>query len=287
MAVAFGREHQLVEKNLHRHSIAARREPARRVTPATVVGRISATMTAVRVGGALAAACEIFLPALCLHCEAPLGGHHRGVCGTCLDAAERDPNPRCPRCGVSASDSRGPCLGCAVDPPPQAATVVGGDHSGPRRSMVVALKHGGRDDVARLLARGLSERILESPWHREVDVVVAIPSHPLHRLRRGHAASELLAHHLASDLARPRRRLLARRGLARQVGRTRRQRLALPRGRFLARSVGPGTGGVLLVDDVTTTGATLRRAAEALLQAGADTVWCAVAASAPDTRRIP
>jgi predicted amidophosphoribosyltransferase len=42
---------------------------------------------------------------------------------------------------------------------------------------------------------------------------------------------------------------------------------------------------VLIIDDVTTTGTTLSRAAEALLAAGADTVYCAAMAVTPDARR--
>jgi predicted amidophosphoribosyltransferase len=41
----------------------------------------------------------------------------------------------------------------------------------------------------------------------------------------------------------------------------------------------------LLIDDVTTTGTTLQRAAEALYRAGATVVYCGVVARAPDSRR--
>jgi predicted amidophosphoribosyltransferase len=43
---------------------------------------------------------------------------------------------------------------------------------------------------------------------------------------------------------------------------------------------------VLIVDDVCTTGTTLRRAAETLIEAGAEAVTCAAMAHAPDPRRI-
>jgi predicted amidophosphoribosyltransferase len=42
---------------------------------------------------------------------------------------------------------------------------------------------------------------------------------------------------------------------------------------------------MLVVDDVITTGATLRRVAETLLEAGAEAVFCAAIARTPDARR--
>jgi predicted amidophosphoribosyltransferase len=43
---------------------------------------------------------------------------------------------------------------------------------------------------------------------------------------------------------------------------------------------------VLLIDDVCTTGTTLRRAADCLLSAGAEAVFCATIAHATDPRRM-
>ena len=42
---------------------------------------------------------------------------------------------------------------------------------------------------------------------------------------------------------------------------------------------------VLIIDDVCTTGTTLRRAAETLIEAGAEVVTCNAMAHAPDPRR--
>lgn len=176
------------------------------------------------------------------------------------------------------------CLRCRATPPPQAATVIGGDHSGVRRSLLLALKHGGRDELAAILAAPLAVELARRGVQRTTPLVTSVPSHPLHRLRRGWTAAGLLAAVLARRLELPQAELLRRRGLARQVGRTRRQRLALAPHRFRATRDLAGVE-VLLVDDVTTTGATLRRAAETLLAAGATRVWCAAAAAAPDARR--
>jgi predicted amidophosphoribosyltransferase len=113
---------------------------------------------------------------------------------------------------------------------------------------------------------------------------VHVPSHPLRRLRHGRSAAAGLADVVAEVLDRPRGRALGRRGLRRQTGRTRPQRLQLPRRSFRSAAEVRGRR-LLIVDDVTTTGATLRRAAEVLGEAGAEVVYCAALARTPDSRK--
>jgi predicted amidophosphoribosyltransferase len=104
-------------------------------------------------------------------------------------------------------------------------------------------------------------------------------------MRRPWAAAELVAREVASALDLPVRKLLARRGLGRQTGSSRVRRLQLPLNAY--RTARPLRGDVvLLVDDVTTTGATVCRAASALRAAGAGRVYGAVLAQAPDSRRV-
>ncbi len=193
----------------------------------------------------------------------------------------------CSRCAGPADGSGEPCLTCSHEPPPQEATVVWGEYSGVLRTAVLALKHGGRDELAAPLAARMAARLCLEPWIEGVDQVTFVPSHPYYTLRRGLPAAQLLAGNIAHALDLPVRRLLRRRGLRRQAGRSRAERLRLPPSSFRVRTPRPLTGSILLVDDVSTTGTTLRRAATVLLAAGAGAVYVALLATVPDTRRTP
>lgn len=235
--------------------------------------------------GVSAALKEMFLPALCVACDGVLSGEDRGLCGDCRSRLLPISHPCCPLCGTPSDTDTDVCLGCVISPPPQDGTVVWGEYDGILRTAVLALKHRGHDEVARGLALRLAARIGLAPWYDEITVVIAVPSHRFRRWRRGCSAAGLVGAEVAKAIDRPLVSGLRRHGLRRQTGRTRVQRTQLPRGSFSARPVARNQR-VLLVDDVVTTGTTLRRAAETLIDAGAVAVYCAAMAMTPDSRRI-
>jgi len=140
---------------------------------------------------------------------------------------------------------------------------------------VLAMKYGNAKPVVRSLASAMARRARR----HEVDVVTWAPTSVGRRRRRGYDQAELLARAVAWRLGVPCRRLLTRveDGSDPQTGRTRQERLVGPS--FVARR--RVRGAVLLVDDVVTTGATLRSAEAALRAGGATAVHCIAAAATP------
>jgi predicted amidophosphoribosyltransferase len=220
---------------------------------------------------------------MCPHCDQPLQGDDRGLCGTCWAMVLPRAGASCPRCGRPVDEPSEPCLECVRSAPPQQATVVWGEHDGALRSAILSLKHGGRDDLAVPLARRLAAAVGITPWASSIDMVSWVPSHSLRRFRRPYAAAHLLSREVARGLGITHRKLLVRHGLGRQTTRTRARRLQLS-GRAFRADRSARDRSVLLIDDVITTGTTARRAAAAVLAAGAASVFCAALAATPGPR---
>jgi len=248
-------------------------------------GSISARMSGVRLASVISASFETFLPCLCLHCGEPVDGDRVGLCETCWTKVIPQAGQPCPRCGGPSDGDLPLCLSCQSSPPPQTGTILWGEYDGALRSAILALKGRGHDGVSVPLAHRLSVRIASEGWAEGVDTVTHVPSHPIRTLRLGWSAAACLAHEVARELGLPGLRLLHRRSRARQTGRTRAQRIAMPRRSYSCRRPLDGRH-VLIIDDVATTGTTLRRVAEVVLDAGAETVFCAAMAATPDARRV-
>lgn len=176
-------------------------------------------------------------------------------------------------------------------PPPFVRAVAYGPYDGTMRAAIHALKydrmHGAVQRLSTMLAQAIAMLAGEAPDRM---LVIAIPLHRSKRAERGFNQARLLAQHavallrkthpawqltLASDA------LLRQRSTASQAGLTPHQRRRNVHGAFRVEDP-PSVlqEHVLLIDDILTTGATARAAAEALLAAGAASVWVATLARA-------
>ena len=231
------------------------------------------------VDGILAAV----LSAPCAVCgqilDAPMAGP---VCPACWTNIRLISPPMCGRCGYPLpSPSAAPTASCPACARLSAlgALRAAGAYEGTLRRLLHALKYTRRRSLAARLARLTAERgatVLQG-----AHVAVPVPLHPIRLWTRGFNQADLLAR----GLGLPVRRLLRRRrATAPQASRTGAARAVNVRNAFaLARPAAwtrPHVEGrvIVLVDDVSTTGATLDECAMVLRAAGARDVRAVVVA---------
>jgi ComF family protein len=180
--------------------------------------------------------------------------------------------PRCSLCGRECRLRERLCRRCEAGLgalAPCSTLVPGADaawsaapYEGAARDLVVALKFRARLPLAAYAASLIAAR---APDGLLEGAIVPVPAARVRRRLRGFDTAEAIAAGLAIRAGLPLERCLRRSRGRRQVGRPRAQRLASPPRVWLARRP-PATA--VLVDDVITTGATLRACAHALRSGG-------------------
>ena len=145
------------------------------------------------------------------------------------------------------------------------------------RQMILSMKYRNMRSSVAVLGAALAERIVQETVisHQKIDLIAWAPTTARRKLERGHDHAEILARFVAKELKVPCRGVLRRLTDQPQTGRTRQQRLIGPR--FISRPINNQC--VVVIDDVVTTGTTLRRASQALYEGGAELVICAAVAS--------
>ena len=187
---------------------------------------------------------------------------------------------QCAGCGQTV---RKACTRCAskiaLCPRPYCSdALVALSYVGLVRDLMLAFKYRNHRALATMFADRLVATLRTSVEINTIDVVTWVPTTRERRTARGHDQAETLAQIMGRTLGVPVRKLLVRETVGHQTGQSRENRLVGVS--FRARSIDIPTT-VLVVDDVVTTGATMRIAQRALYQAGATRVVCAAVASTP------
>lgn len=151
------------------------------------------------------------------------------------------------------------------------------NYEGPAKQIVTKVKYARAVQGVKPMARLLASKIDSS----EYDIITHIPTASSRIRQRGYDQAECLAQEISLILGLPHASLLARLGKQRQVGSQRQVRLLQLRTAFRPKhSVLTGNKRILLVDDVSTTGASIEAAATVLQRSGAKAVSAAVFAKA-------
>ena len=222
---------------------------------------------------------RIVLHASCVVCdrELPWRARKASCCADCWASLPRINSAKCRSCAMPFVGGAPVCLACFDDPLPVDWTEAWGHYRGSLERVLHAFKFAKHDFLDAALAELLDEALRD----REFDAIVAVPMHRSKLRLRGYNQAELLGRALAKrigvkfegSLLEKRREGRAQSTLART------ERAANVRGAFLA-SPRVEERSILLVDDVCTTGETLRACASSLTRAGAKRISAVVVAKA-------
>jgi ComF family protein len=226
------------------------------------------------LAAALGRFADAVLPGSCLLCGADAGAGL--ICPDCTADLPPAPAPACPQCGEATTHGER-CGACLKDPPAFARTVALFRYEFPVDRIIHALKYAHRLPVAAWLGERLAERLADAP----PDLVVPLPLHPARLRERGFNQSAEIARTLAHWVGRPLdvHNVVRTRPTPPQAGLPLKERGGNVRGAFECRTDFGGRS-VLLVDDVMTSGATLRECARILRLHGAGEITVTVAARA-------
>ncbi|MCB2202522.1 ComF family protein [bacterium] len=209
-------------------------------------------------------------PPVCVGCGEP--GYR--LCDKCFGTIRFIEGHVCERCGLPIGLKRLHCEECDEEKPPYDAMRSLARYEGVIRESIHALKYGDNLSLGEVFTDRLTAIVREEDW--SPDLIIPVPLSPARKAQRGYNQSTLLARPVALQLGvRFTPEVLRRiRNTQSQVELPADKRRENVKGAFNALPELVSGKRVLLVDDVTTTGSTIKECALALREVGAAAVYC-------------
>lgn len=216
---------------------------------------------------------DILYPRVCPFCGRIVKS---GTCDDCRDRVEYVQEPKCKRCGKPIESMEAEyCYDCQKGrhffEEGQSLYV----HKSPVSEAVYAMKYQNKRVYALSFGEELAKKYGDFLYKRGVDIIVPIPLSSDKRRKRGFNQAEILAKELSNQTGIPLETGILKRKKStvaqKKLSKKERQRNMV--GAFIARRDFLHGEGVVLVDDIYTTGSTIDEAARMLKKGGAGKVY--------------
>ncbi len=215
---------------------------------------------------------DILFPVQCAGCQR--SGHV--LCPACIARIQPLPSPFCQLCGTPLSPE-GTCKNCLYHPLKLSGQRAVSLYQEPLRGCIHGLKYNGNTRLAEPLGLLLAQAYAR--YGMRADMLIPVPLHSERQQQRGYNHASLLAGVCSVQLDVPMNNgvLVRQRATVAQVDLHPRERYQNVAGAFACASASASGvikgRSIVIIDDVSTTGATLEACAAPLFAAGAKEVW--------------
>ncbi len=218
---------------------------------------------------------DLFFPPICSFCSSPDVDSGVSICPNCVESIREIGDPLCQQCGLplpeDSHDEALFCGQCLTAPPTYDKARYGVKYKGTVQQAIKSLKYGGSLHAAAALSDILTDAFHRHYEPAEFDLILPVPIHRKKLRERGFNQVVVLAEKLSARIGIPldRTSFVKSADTPPQAGLSRKERLSNLRGSFrVARKDAIKNKRILLVDDVATTGSTIREAARTIRNAG-------------------
>jgi len=194
-------------------------------------------------------------------------------CDECQEKTILISKPLCQKCGRPLSIP-GICKECQTNPPPYTMLRSYAEYGDPIRKALISLKYKNNLGLGLVFSPMLIQIIKSMNW--DFDCVIPVPISKGHQKERGYNQSTILARPISLAINKP----LVLNSINRtketqtQVKLSREERFENLESAFSKNPAKLISKKVLLVDDITTTGATLISCSKVLQEAGCSEIYC-------------
>lgn len=193
------------------------------------------------------------------------------VCRTCWDSLNILPHPFCPLCRSLLDEKLRKCPKC----PESLALSLNrslGVFDPYYQTLIHHFKYNRKFSIGKNLGRRLGGILKKEEFSKGFDYIIPVPLHPSRKRERGYNQSRILAEEISETVSVPlmEKVLIRKKKTEDQTHLSPEERERNVRGAFVVRTNSALQGKkIILVDDVMTTGATLKECARVIKEAGA------------------